>query len=88
MKSGLFYTLTWGHLCPIPYTFLTKQSHFRHRSQKEIAIAVEQSKEVTFANRLANVRTFASLVVRGLYCPFSQKLIKKALHEITVNSQG
>jgi len=77
LKSGLFYTLTWGHLCPILYTFLNKQSHFRHRSQKEIAIAVEQRKEVTFANRLAKVRAFVSLVVRCLYCPFSQNMIKK-----------
>jgi len=40
---------------------------------------------MTFDHRLPNIR---APVVRGLYCPSSQNLIKKALHEITVNSQG
>jgi len=38
-----------------------------------------------FHRRLANI---TAPVVRGLYWPFSQNLVKKALHEITVNSQG
>jgi len=73
--------LLGGQLCRIPYTFLARQSHFRHRSQKSF----EQRKEVTFDSRLENVR---ALVIRGSHCPSSQNLIKKALHEITVNSQG
>jgi len=40
---------------------------------------------MTFDGRLANVR---APVVRGLYCHSSQNLIKKALHEITLSSQG
>jgi len=40
---------------------------------------------MTFDSRLANIR---APVVRGLYCPSSQILIEKTLHEITVNSQG
>jgi len=40
---------------------------------------------MTFGGRLAEVR---AAVVRSLYCTFSHNLIKKALHEITVNSQG
>jgi len=27
-------------------------------------------------------------VVRGLYCPYTQNVIKRALHENTVNIQG
>jgi len=40
---------------------------------------------MTFDSILANTR---APVVRGLYCPSPQNLIKKALHEITVNNQG
>jgi len=40
---------------------------------------------MTFGRRLANM---GAPVVRGLYYPSSQNLIKKALHEITVNSQS
>jgi len=40
---------------------------------------------MTFNRRLANV---TDLAVRGLYCPSTQNLIQKALHEITVNSQS
>ena len=40
---------------------------------------------MTLDGRLANSRT---PVVRGLYCLSSQNLMKKALYEITVNSQG
>jgi len=64
-----------------PSTFLSIQSHFPHPSQKSF----EQNKEMTFGRRLANV---TDPVVRGLYCPSTQHLIEKALHEITVNSQS
>jgi len=40
---------------------------------------------MTFDGRLANV---TDPVVRGSYCPSTQNLIQKALHEITVNSQS
>jgi len=40
---------------------------------------------MTFDGRLANDK---APVVCGLHYPFSQNLMKKALHEITVNSQG
>jgi len=40
---------------------------------------------MTFDGRLANIR---AAVVHLLYCASSQNLIKKSLHEITVNSQG
>jgi len=40
---------------------------------------------MTFDGRLANIR---AAVVHVLHCPSSQNLIKKALHEITVNNQG
>jgi len=42
---------------------------------------------MTFDRRLAN-NADPVLVRRGLYCPFSENLMKKALHEITANSQG
>jgi len=40
---------------------------------------------MTFDGRLANIW---APVVCGLYCLSSHNLIKKALHEITVNIQG
>ena len=52
-------------------------SYFSHPSKKSF----EQRKKMTFNHRLANITT---PLVRGLYCPSSQSLIKKALHEITV----
>jgi len=42
-------------------------------------------KEKAFGLRLANISAFA---IRGLYCSSSKNLVKKALHEITVNIQG
>jgi len=79
LKSGLFKH-TWGHFSSNPSTFLSTQSHFPHPSQKSF----EQNKEITFDRKLANV---TDPVVRGLYCPSTQNLIQKALHEITVNNQ-
>jgi len=38
-------------------------------------------KELTFDGRIVNI---TGPLVRGLYCPSSQKLIKKDLYEITV----
>jgi len=40
---------------------------------------------MAFDRRLANV---TDPVVRGLYCPSTQNLIQKAMHEITVHSQS
>jgi len=40
--------LLGGQLCPSPYTFLARQSHFSHRGQKSFA----QRKELTFDGRL------------------------------------
>jgi len=34
LEIRVFLThLLGGHLCPIPYTFLARRSHFRHPSQ-------------------------------------------------------
>jgi len=59
LEIWVFFThlLVW-QLCPSPYTFLTRQSHFRQLSQKSF----EQRKEMTFDCGLANVR---AVVVRG-----------------------
>jgi len=70
-----------GAILSNPSAFLSSQSHFPRPSEKSF----EQSKEITFDRRLANVN---DPVVRGLYCPSTQNLIQKALHEITVNSQS
>jgi len=40
---------------------------------------------MTFDGRLAYVRV---PVVRGLHCPSAQNLIKKVLHDTTVNSKS
>jgi len=66
-------------LCPSPYTFLARQSY---PSQKSF----EQRKEMTFDGRLANIR--APVFAAYTYCRSSQNLVKKALHEITIDSQG
>jgi len=78
--SFFTHLLAW-QLCPSPYTFLARQSHFRQFSQKSF----QQRNEMTFDYGLANI---TAAVVCGRYCPSSQNLIKKVLHEITVNSQG
>ena len=62
--KGFFNTLVW-QLCLSPYTFLTKQSHFHHLSEK----CFEQRKEMTFDCALANIRAAG-------FIPFSQNLIK------------
>jgi len=80
--NQFFWTHLFGEqLHPIPYIFLARQSYFRHPNQK----AFELSKEMTFDCRLPNI---TELVFRGLFCPSSENLMKKALHEITANSQG
>jgi len=65
----------------LPYTSLSRQRYFRNPSQNPL----EQRKEVTFDRGLANIR---APVVLGFYCPSSQSLIEKTLHEITVNNKG
>jgi len=59
LKSELFQH-TWGQIFSNPSTFLS--SHFPHPSQKSF----EQSKEMTFHRRLANVTDPA---VRGFIAP-------------------
>jgi len=61
LKSGLFYH-TWGQFSSNPSTFLSSHSHFPHPSQKSF----EQSKEMTFDRRLANV---IDPVFRGFIAP-------------------
>jgi len=54
LKLDFFYTLTvlvW-QLCPSPYTFLARKSHFHQLSQKSF----EQRKEMTLDCGLANIR--------------------------------
>jgi len=41
---------------------------------------------MTFDGRLANIR--APVFAAYTYCRSSQNLVKKALHEITIDSQG
>jgi len=76
----LFNTLTWGQLCPSPYVFLSRQSHFPHPSQTSF----EQMKATTFDRRRANNCSGCS----PLILPLLPKSGKNAVHEITVNSQG
>jgi len=47
----LTHLFVW-QLCPIPYTFLARQSHIHHLSKKSF----EQRKEMTFDCGLANIR--------------------------------
>jgi len=81
LKSVFLAHLFGEQLHPIPYTFLARQSYFRHPSGK----AFELRKEMTFGCRLPNI---TELVFRCLFYPSSENLMKKALHEITANNQG
>jgi len=65
-----------GRIFPQSVHIFLQTSHFPHPSEK----AFEQTKEIIFDCILANI---TGPLVRGLCCP-SQKLMKKALHEITV----
>jgi len=80
LKSGIFQILAWGQLSPVPTPSSPAKviSHPSHES-------FEQRTELTFHRTSANVN---DPVVRGLYRASIQNLIKQALHEITVNSQG
>jgi len=72
--------LLGGQLCPSPYTFLARQSHFSHLSQKSLA----QRKEMTFDRKLKTL----GLRLFSTYIALLSKSDKKFLHEITVNSQS
>jgi len=60
---------TWGANVPQSLHLPRQKNYFRHRSQRSL----EQMKETTFDDRLASVR---APVVRCLYCPSAQNLIK------------
>jgi len=53
LEFSLFLThlFVW-QLCPSPYTFLARQSHFHHLGEKSF----EQRKEMTLDYGLANIR--------------------------------
>jgi len=72
--------LLGGRLCPSPYTFLARQSHFSNLTQKCFA----QWKEMTFDRRLKTL----GLQLFSVYIALLSKFDLKNLHEITVNSQG
>jgi len=80
LKSGFLTYLLGEQLPSSPYTFLTRQIHFTDPSQNSL----EQKKEMTFDRRLLSI---TDLVFRGLYCPSTKSLLKKALQEITAISQ-
>jgi len=85
--SVLLPHLLGEQLCPISYTLLDRQNHFHHLTQKSIEQRKEirqQNNKLTFDSRLPIV---GAPVVRSLFCPSSQNLIKKVLHEITVNTR-
>jgi len=73
--------LIGGQLCPSPYTFLARQNHFNHLSQKSFS----QRKVMTLDCRL---KTFGLQLFSVYIASPLKKSDKKSLHEITVNSQG
>jgi len=81
LESGLFDTPAWGVIAPQSLHLTLQTKSFPHPSQNSL----EQRKEITFDRRLPYV---TDLVFRGFYCPSSENLMEKALHEITANSQG
>jgi len=77
--QDFFNTLTWGAIVP-------QSLHLPRQTKLSQLKVIWTRKEMTFDDRSANI---SAPVVCGLYVlPSSQNLIKKALHEITVNSQG
>jgi len=65
-----------GQLCPSPYTFLARQSHFSHLNQKSFA----QRKEMTLDHKLKTLGSSCFRLIlplggpyiapwRALYCP-------------------
>jgi len=60
--------LLGGQLCLSPYTFLARQSHFSHLSQKSFS----QRKEMTFNRRLKTL----GLQLFSVYIAPPQNLIK------------
>jgi len=58
--------LTWGLIVPSPYTFLARQSHFSHLSQKSFA----QRKEMTFDMLSRYITVFCAFLCRfySIYC--------------------
>jgi len=72
--------LIWWYLFPVPTPSFRAKSILPTLSQKSF----KQRREMRFACRLANI---IGPVVRGSYCFPTQNLMKKALHEITLNSQ-
>jgi len=75
LEIRFFLTHLLGYqLRPSPYILLSRHTRFPHASQ----MALEQRKEMTFDRRLANISD-AVLVFQGLYCPFSENMMKKAL---------
>jgi len=81
LESGFFNTPTWGAIAPQSLHLPLQTKLFPHPSQKSL----EQWKEMTLDRRLPSV---TDVVFRGLYCPFSENLMKNGLHEIKANSQG
>jgi len=74
---GFFkHTYLGGNCPPVSKPFSPAKAISSHRSQKSF----EQRTEITFDRRLVNV---AGLVIQGLYCPPTQNLMEKTLHEIT-----
>jgi len=61
--------LIWGPIVLSPYTFLARQSHSRHLSQKPFA----QRKEITLDRRLKTL----GLQLFSVYIAPPQNLIKK-----------
>ena len=76
----LWTCLLGVQLCPSPYTFLARQSHFSILSQKSFA----QRKEMTFDGGLKTL----GLQLCSVYIAVPLKIWQKKLHEITVKNQG
>jgi len=65
--------LIWGPIFPSPYTFLARESHFSHLSQKSFA----QRKEVTLDRRLKTI----GLELFSVYIALLSKSDKKVCME-------
>jgi len=61
-NQDFFNTLAWRKLCPSSYTFSSTKTHSK---------VLEQSKEMTFDRRPANI---SRLLLRSLCCPSSQNV--------------
>jgi len=84
LKSGFFDTLTWGAIAlqTLHHPLQTKPFP---PSQSKVLRTKERD---DIPPQISKHYLLGTGILRFSHCPSSENLMKKALHEITANSQG